>query len=296
MRQSLVILLFGLIFTGVLQAQNKESYLTSKLISGCPTEIEPIAKQIGLSNLSYSNLETGIDTIKVVFGRMTQGERNGYWISSYIKNKLATFSTVDLLKNESSQSLTNIAVISYDNSSKKISVQLIHNPSINEIQYLWINNNQKSKIATVIHIEKPLQRDKLFPPLKVVSLNGDSISIKDFIGRFIVINWWATGCAPCRQEIPGLNSLFEKYKTNSEVVFLAIAFDKKKNLEYYLNSKEFKYKQTLGDKETAKLFGESFPKNIIVNPQGIITYYSEGGHENRYKDIDEELKRQMDKR
>jgi hypothetical protein len=53
--------------------------------------------------------------------------------------------------------------------------------------------------------------------------------------------------------------------------------------------------QTLGNNETVKLFGESFPKNIIVNPQGIITYYSEGGHENKYMDIDEELKRQLNK-
>ena len=296
MRKSLLVLVFGLIFTVVLQAQNPELHLTSKFISGCPSEIEPITKQLRFSNLSYSNLETGIDSIKVVFGSMTQAERNGYWISSYINNKLATFSTVDLLKNESSQSLTNIADISYDNSSKKISVQLIHNPSINEIQYLWVNNNQKSKIATIETIEKPIQKGKMFPLIKVISLNGDSISIKSFVDKYVVINWWATTCGPCRQEIPGLNTLVEKYKTNSNVVFLAIALNKKEDLEYYLKLKEFKYRQALGDKETAKLFGESFPKNIIVNPQGKITYYSEGGHEYRYMNIDEELKRQMDKK
>src|SRR5665647_685714 len=295
MRQSLVVLIFGLIFSGVLQAQNQETYLTSKFISGCQIEIEPIAKQLGLINLSYSNMETGIDTIKVVFGRSTKGERNGYWISSYINNKYETFSTVEVIKNESSQSLTSILNISFNNSSKKISLQLTINNLTNEIQYLWFDkNNQKSKIASIINIEKPLQKNKLFPPMKVVSLNGDSISVKDFIVKFIVINWWATGCAPCRQEIPGLNSLVEKYKSNSGVVFLAVAFDKKKDLEYYLNLKEFKYKQTMGGKETVKLFGESFPKNIIVNPQGMITFYSEGGNKYKYLDIDKELKSQME--
>lgn len=296
MRQSLVVLVFGLIFIGVLQAQNQESYLTSKFISGCPADIEPITKQLRLSNLSYSNLETGIDSIKVVFGRMTQGERNGYWISSYINSKLATFSTVDLLKNESSQSLANIADISYDNSSKKISVQLIHDPAINEIRYLWVNNNQKSKITTIVKIEKPIQKGKMFPLIKVTKLDGNSISTNSFIGKYLVINWWATGCAPCRHEIPGLNKLVEKYKSNSDVIFLAVAYNNKKELEYYLKDNEFKYRQAMGEKETAKLFGESYPRNIIVNPQGIIIYYSEGGHENRYMDIDEELKRQLDKK
>jgi hypothetical protein len=51
----------------------------------------------------------------------------------------------------------------------------------------------------------------------------------------------------------------------------------------------------LGDSEAAKLFGKSFPRNIIVNPQGITTYYSEGANENKYMDIDEELKRQLKK-
>jgi thiol-disulfide isomerase/thioredoxin len=296
MRQTFVILLFGLIFTGALQAQKQESYLTSKFISGCPTEIEPYTKQLGFSNLSYLNLETGIDTLKVVFGRCTHRGQNGYWISSYINNNLVTFSAVSLLKNELSQSLTNIVDIGYDNSSKKISVQLIHNPSSDEIQYLWVNNNQKSKIATIVKIEKPIQKGKRFPPTKFTSLNGDSISVKDFIGKIIVINWWATGCAPCRQEIPSLNKLVEKYKSKLDVVFLAVAYDNKKDLEYYLTYNEFKYSQTFGDKEVSKLFGESFPKNIIVNPQGVITYYSEGGNENRYMEIDNELKRQMNKK
>lgn len=297
MRQSFVILLFGLIFTGVLHAQNRESYLKSKLISGCPAEIEPIAKQMGFSNLSYSNLKTGIDTVKVVFGKSTKGDLNRYWISSYIHNKLATFASVELIQNESSQFPTTIENIGYDNSSKKISLQLTHNTSTNEIHYLWVDkNNQRSSIASVINIEKPLQKNKLFPPMKVVSLNGDSISVKDFSGKFIVINWWATGCAPCRLEIPGLNSLVEKYKSNTDVVFLAVAFDKKKDLEFYLNLKEFNYKQTLGGKETIKLFGESFPKNIIVNPQGMITFYSEGGNENTHMVIDKELIKQMAKK
>ncbi len=192
-----VILIFGLFFTEILQAQNQESYLICKLVNGCPNELRPIMKQYGLSNLSYSNLETGIDTIKVVFGRSTKGELNGYWIFSYVNNRLLTFSTVKLLKVELSQSLTNIVDISYDNSAKKISVQLTHNTSTNEIQYFWFDdNNQKSKIASIINIKKPIQKDKLFPPMKVVSLKGDSISIKDFMGKFIVINWWATDCAP----------------------------------------------------------------------------------------------------
>ncbi len=296
MRQILAFLIIGLILSITLNGQNKKTFLTSKMLSGCPEEIKPISDQIGLSNLSYSNLDTGIDTIKILFGGLTQGEANGYWISLFSNNKLLTFTTVQLSKNESSDFPTNIVDIKYDNSSRKISVQLTHNTLTDEIEYLWVNNKQKSKKATIEKIEKPIQKGKKFPLINVKTLNGESISISDFIGKYVVINWWATTCGPCRHEIPGLNTLVDKYQNNPDVVFLAIAFDEKSDLEYYLNLKEFKYIQTLGDKEISNLFGESFPKNIIVNPQGMTTYYSEGGHENRYLDIDEELKRQMDKK
>jgi hypothetical protein len=93
--------------------------------------------------------------------------------------------------------------------------------------------------------------------------------------------------------MPGLNSLVEKYKSNPEVVFLAIAFDDKESVKYFLTKKNFNYMQTLGDSEAAKLFGKTYPKNIIVNPQGITTYYSEGAGENKYMYIDKELIRQL---
>lgn len=145
----------------------------------------------------------------------------------------------------------------------------------------------------IANIARAIQRNKKFPTVKLESLIGESMSIQDFEGKYVIINWWTTTCAPCRKEIPGLNKLVEEYKTNKGVVFLSIAFDKKERLENYLKYNEFKYMQTIGDKKTSEIFGESFPKNIIVNPEGIVSYYSEGGHENKYTEIEDELKKQM---
>ncbi len=294
MKQTFLSFTLVLLFTITLSAQKAATTLTSKLVLGCPKEIEFIKNQINLSDISYSNLETGIDSLSVMFGEFSQEGRKGFWISLFNKDNLLLFTTTQLQTTNDSGFPSNIIDLEFDDSSKKISVQITHNTSTNEIQYLWVNNNQKSNKATIEKIEKPIQKGKRFPTIKVKSLNGDSISVSDFIGKYVVINWWATTCGPCRHEIPGLNTLVDKYQDNPDVVFLAIAFDKKSALEYYLNLKEFKYIQTLGDKEISKLFGESFPKNLIVNPQGMISYYSEGGHENKYLDIDNELIKQMD--
>ena len=294
MKQTIVFLIIGIIFPVILKAQNQEFYLTCKLFSGCPIEIEPFKKQFGIKDISYATLETGTDSINVIFGEMTQGACNGYWVSLYCHNKLTSFSTVTLEKSDSSEIPTKKIDIEFDKSAKRISVQVMHQPSTDKVVYTWLNNNAKSKKVVITNVVKPIQENRQFPTLELESIKGENISTKDFAGKYIVINWWHTGCVPCRTEIPGLNALVEKFKATPDIIFLAISPDKKDRLENYLKNNEFKYLQTFGNKEIFKIFGGSFPKNIIVNPKGNITYYSEGGDEKKHIEIEESLKKQLD--
>lgn len=282
-----------LLLTSNLMAQDIATPLISKLADGCPKEIAFIQKQLNLSEMSQANLVTGIDTLGVMFGELNQQGNKGYWIASFNNGTMATFSTASLVKKEDSPFASNTIDIKLDNSSGKITVHIKHDTSKNEIQYGWANNNKSSNVAVIQKVELPLQTGKMFPSIKVLSLNGDSISLNNFADKYVVINWWVTTCSPCRAEIPGFNTLVEKYKNNPKVVFLAIADNKKADLEGYLKQRPYHYIQTLGDKKTASLFGASYPKNIIVNPQGKITYYSEGGNEDKYLIIDKELQRQI---
>lgn len=286
-------ILIALIFPITLFAQNQESNLSEKLTSGHPKELEQIINQLRLTNTNQVSLKTGIDSINIYFGQMTQLDNNGYWISRYINGNPKSFSTVSLNKNDSTETLSNNVDIKYDNSSKIISLQIKHIPSSNEIKYNWLDHNEKSEVLKIASIERPIQNNKQFPELTLESLNGETISVQDYTGKYIVINWWATSCAPCRKEILGLNKLVDEYKSNPDIVFLSIAFDKKERLNSFLKRNDFNYFHTLGNKETAKIFGSSYPKNIIVDPNGIVTYYSEGGNEDKNVEIEMELKKQL---
>jgi len=281
-----LLLLFGIIFSTSLFSQNQDWYLTSKLKFGCPTEIEPIKKQLGFKDMSYALLETGLDSVDVIFGQLTQGETNGYWISIYFNNVLKSFSTVQL----DSESLSNEINTELDN-SKRVSLYVTHNSNRQEINYYWLNENEKTKKLAFESIIKPISVDKQFPDLKLETLKGESLSISDGKGKIVVINWWATGCAPCRQEIPGLNKLVEKYESDSNILFLAIAHDKKDWLEYFLEQNKFNYTQTISDTVAFKILGGTFPQHIILDTNGIIKYFSSGGKENKYLDIDREINR-----
>jgi peroxiredoxin len=62
------------------------------------------------------------------------------------------------------------------------------------------------------------------PELEAETVDGSKISLQDFRGKVVVLNFWATWCAPCREEMPALEARYEKYKDRGLVV-LAIDFD-----------------------------------------------------------------------
>lgn len=53
-------------------------------------------------------------------------------------------------------------------------------------------------------------------------LHGKTVSLSDFRQKWVVLNYWATWCAPCRKEIPDLSSL---HKSRDDVVVLGLAFE-----------------------------------------------------------------------
>ncbi len=63
------------------------------------------------------------------------------------------------------------------------------------------------------------------PPFELETLDGDTLRLEDYRGKLVLINFWATFCAPCRREMPALDALQGRYAEQGLVV-LAIAADR----------------------------------------------------------------------
>lgn len=61
------------------------------------------------------------------------------------------------------------------------------------------------------------------PDFTLFDTNGDSVSLSDYEGKVVILNFWATWCGPCRMEIPEFVKLQEKY--GDDVVILGISVD-----------------------------------------------------------------------
>jgi peroxiredoxin len=66
---------------------------------------------------------------------------------------------------------------------------------------------------------------KLAANFKLKDVKGDEISLASLRGKVVFLNIWATWCAPCREEMPSIESLYNDFKANKDFVVLAVSQD-----------------------------------------------------------------------
>ncbi len=64
----------------------------------------------------------------------------------------------------------------------------------------------------------PVTQKVLAPGFSLDNLNGNSASLIDYTGEVVLLNFWATWCLPCRQEMPAMERLWQRYKDKGLVV------------------------------------------------------------------------------
>lgn len=102
-------------------------------------------------------------------------------------------------------------------------------------------------------------------------LHGEDLSLSELRGKWVVLNYWATWCAPCRKEIPELSALND---SDENIVVLGLAFEDTEVSVFDEFLAEFKpgYAILLVDVTLPpEPFGTPMvlPKTIILNPQGV---------------------------
>jgi len=72
------------------------------------------------------------------------------------------------------------------------------------------------------------------PTFELKDLSESKVSLSDFKGKVVLINFWATWCIPCREEMPSLNRLFNRFKKRGFVVLGISINSPKRSVEAFL--------------------------------------------------------------
>jgi len=140
-------------------------------------------------------------------------------------------------------------------------------------KYLELSPNGKYEGYTRALLVNPRRaREDYAPEFSVTTLRGDTISLNALAGKFVVLDFWATWCPPCRASVGELKELTRKYPRD-RVVLISVSADKEEDKwREFVAKKEMdwdQYRDPAGDLQ--RTFGiHAFPTYIVIDPEGII--------------------------
>lgn len=113
-----------------------------------------------------------------------------------------------------------------------------------------------------------------------IGRRGKRFHIRDFKGQFLVMNLWATWCAPCVRELPLLEKVKEDYAGDIEVIAVSVEKDKsRKDLLKYLENRGIGNFAAFHDDRGVlqrTLGYKNLPSTYIIDPKGRVLYLLEG--------------------
>lgn len=117
------------------------------------------------------------------------------------------------------------------------------------------------------------------PDFALQDLNGNTVHLSDLRGKAVVLNFWATWCPPCKEEIPWFIDLQNKYGPQGlQIVGVSMDDGGKDAVVPFAKDMGINYKVLLGDSEVADLYGgvHALPTTFYIGRDGKVLEYVPG--------------------
>lgn len=125
---------------------------------------------------------------------------------------------------------------------------------------------------TIAAKSQPLEIGAKAPDFSLRNLKGEIIKLSDFKGKKVMLNFWATWCPPCKQEMPAIQQFFEE--KGKDVVILAVNIDGAEDVIEFVQSKKITFSILLDENnrvnEQYKVV--TIPTTFFIDEKGIIQH------------------------
>lgn len=122
----------------------------------------------------------------------------------------------------------------------------------------------------VIPILQPMKEVAPTPEFSLATPEGKKVSLKDFRGKTLFLNFWATWCAPCREEMPAMEKLYQEYKDKNFVVLAVNVKDRRPEALNFVKELKLTYPVAFDPEgQVAVLYGAwGLPTTYLIGPKG----------------------------
>ena len=126
------------------------------------------------------------------------------------------------------------------------------------------------------------ENEKLAPNFILETVTGKKVSLKDFKGKAILLNFWATWCEPCKKELPSMQKIYEELSSDGvEVIAISIDRNKKKRVEKYIKKYNLTFPILLDPSQKVRkdYFILGLPTSYLIGGDGKLKGFISGARE-----------------
>ena len=119
------------------------------------------------------------------------------------------------------------------------------------------------------------------PAFTILSLDGQTISPAHLDGKVVLLNFWATWCPPCREEIPDLIELQDKYGGRLQIIGLSVDTGSQETVKRFVQERKINYPVAIASPELEAKFGGvmGLPTSFLVDTEGRVVQKHVGLHD-----------------
>jgi len=113
------------------------------------------------------------------------------------------------------------------------------------------------------------------PDFTLTTFDGQTISLQDYRGKVVLLNFWASWCIPCEEEADELEAAWQLYKDNPDVIFLGVAWsDMDTKAKGYIQQYDITYPNApdMGTRASQAYRITGVPETYVIDRNGILAY------------------------
>lgn len=118
------------------------------------------------------------------------------------------------------------------------------------------------------------QAGRAAPDFRLATLDGGAASLTDFRGRYVLVNFWASWCGPCRGETPDLQRMYERLAPSGRLAILGVnQQEPRAKAKEFVEQFDVEYPILLdatGEVSVAYRVGVGLPVTFLIDPDGVI--------------------------